>query len=137
MVQKQSGAPLGFGNRIFNGDLRDVNVPDDERGVDRWLNRNAGFNTNNAQQLASNVRTFPLRFSYIRGPRQDRWDFSVIKNFRVAERLTTQFRAETFNALNHPNLINNPGTDPTQANFGVITRQDSPQSWQMSLKMTF
>ena len=34
------------------------------------------------------------------------WDFSVTKNFRFGERLTTQFRAEFFNILNHPNFAN-------------------------------
>jgi outer membrane receptor protein involved in Fe transport len=34
------------------------------------------------------------------------WDFSVTKNFKFGERLTTQFRAEFFNILNHPNFAN-------------------------------
>lgn len=34
------------------------------------------------------------------------WDFSVAKNFKFKERLTTQFRAEFFNLLNHPNFAN-------------------------------
>jgi Carboxypeptidase regulatory-like domain/TonB dependent receptor len=34
------------------------------------------------------------------------WDFSVAKNWRFRERLTTQFRAEFFNVLNHPNFAN-------------------------------
>jgi hypothetical protein len=136
VYQRQSGAPLGFGNRIFNGDLDNILLPKDQRSVDRWLNPNAGFNTNGAQQLANNIRKFPLRFSGIRGPNQDRWDFGAIKNFSITERITTQFRAEVFNAMNHPNLFA-PATDPTQANFGVITNQDSPRSWQFSLKVTF
>jgi hypothetical protein len=38
--------------------------------------------------------------------------------------------------MNHPNL-SNPNTDPTNANFGIITGQDSPRTWQMALKVTF
>lgn len=34
------------------------------------------------------------------------WDFSVVKNWRLGERVTTQFRAEFFNILNHPNFAN-------------------------------
>jgi len=34
------------------------------------------------------------------------WDFSVTKNWKFGERLTTQFRAEFFNVLNHPNFAN-------------------------------
>jgi hypothetical protein len=142
--QNQSGQPLSFGNRIFNGDLSQVALPDGERSVDRWLRvdpatgRAYGFNTNAAQQLdtASQLRTFPIRFSGIRGPGQDRLDLSLFKNFRMTERFVTQFRAEAYNALNHPNL-GNPNADPTNAAYGQITSQDSPRGWQFALKISF
>lgn len=138
IYQHQSGAPLGFGNRIFNGDLHSIVKPDGERSVDGWFvpAAAAGFETSGARQLASNLRRFPLRFAAVQGPNQDRWDFSLIKSFRINERWVTQFRAETFNAMNHPNLAN-PNTDPTSAAWGTITSQDSPRSWQLSLKVTF
>ncbi len=125
VVQRQSGAPLGFGNAIFNGDLKDIVLPKSERSVDRWFNTEAGFNRNSAQQLANNIRAFPLRFSGIRKDGQARWDFSVIKNFKVTEKATMQFRAECFNAWNHPNL-SGPNTTPTNSNFGIITGQNPP-----------
>ncbi len=138
IYQHQSGQPLGFGNRIFNGDLHSIVKPEGERGVDGWFvpAAAAGFETSGARQLASNLRRFPIRFSAVQGPNQDRWDFSLIKSFRINERWVTQFRAETFNAMNHPNLAN-PNTDPTSAAWGTITTQDSPRSWQLSLKITF
>jgi len=34
------------------------------------------------------------------------WDFSIGKNWKFAERVTMQFRAEFFNILNHPNFAN-------------------------------
>ncbi len=34
------------------------------------------------------------------------WDFSIAKNWTITERLRTQFRAEFFNILNHPNFAN-------------------------------
>ena len=136
VYQHQTGAPLGFGNRIFNGNLKDIVLPEGQRGVDGWFNLNAGFERNSAKQLASNIRTFPIRFSGVRGPTQDRWDFSIIKNFHIAERVSSQFRAETFNAMNHPNL-SDPNTDPTSSAFGTITGQGAPRSWQFSLKIVF
>ena len=151
VMQKQSGAPLSFGNRIFNGDLSQVQLPKNERSVDRWLrlvpNTDAataaarplvpyGFEWQTARQLGSNLRQFPLNFGGIRGPGQSRWDFSAIKNFKFRERLNTQFRAETYNATNFPNL-GNPNTDPTNAAYGTITSQDSPRSWQFALRLTF
>ena len=151
VMQKQSGSPLAFGNRIFNGDLSQVGLPKDERSVDRWLrlvpNTDAataaarplvpyGFEWQAARQLGSNLRQFPIQFGGIRGPGQSRWDFSAIKNFKVKERLNTQFRAETYNATNFPNL-SNPNTDPTNAAYGTITGQDSPRSWQFALRLSF
>ena len=151
VMQKQSGSPLAFGNRIFNGDLSQVRLSKDERSVDRWLrlvpNTDAataaarplvpyGFEWQAGRQLASNLRQFPIQFGGIRGPGQSRWDFSAIKNFKFKERLNTQFRAETYNATNFPNL-SNPNTDPTNAAYGTITGQDSPRSWQFALRLTF
>jgi hypothetical protein len=104
--------------------------------VDRWFNTAAGFNRNSAQQLASDLRASPLRFSGIRADGQARWDFSAIKHFRVTERATMDFRAECLNAWNHPNLLT-PNTTPTSSAFGVITGQDVPRTWQMSLKLGF
>ena len=34
------------------------------------------------------------------------WDFSVVKNQKLTERFSAQFRAEFFNILNHPNIAN-------------------------------
>jgi hypothetical protein len=134
--QHQSGQPLGFGNVIFNGNLDNVLLPSGQRSVDQWFNVNAGFERNNALQLASNLRRFPIRFNGIRGPIQDRVDGGLIKNFRFTERWRLQFRAETFNALNFANLAN-PNTTVTAGNFGTITSQDPPRSWQGALKLTF
>ena len=44
------------------------------------------------------------------------WDMSITKAWKFKERLTTQFRAEFFNVLNHPNISNpfgGPGGDNT------------------------
>ena len=134
--QYQSGAPLGFGNAIFNGDLKNVLLPKDKRSVDQWFNVNAGFERNNALQLASNLRRFSLRFGGIRGPIQSRIDAGLIKNFTITERWKLQFRAETFNAANYANL-SDPNTGVTSGAFGTITGQDPPRSWQGALKLTF
>jgi len=142
--QFQSGSPLAFGNRIVTGDLRNIVLPEGERSVDGWFRtalvgttrRPVDFVWNTADQLGSNVRTLPSRFSYVRGPVQFRLDGSLIKNFKFRERITTQFRAECFNVSNFTNLAN-PNTDPTSTAFGTITGQDSPRSWQLALKLSW
>jgi hypothetical protein len=138
IVQKQSGPPLGFGDvwTLFTGNPDDIILPRSQRSVDRWFNTEAGFNRNNAQQLASNLRVSPLRFGGIRGDGQSRWDFSAIKTFHVTEQVRAQFRAEALNAWNHPNLTG-PNTTPTNTAFGTITGQDVPRSWTFSLKVSF
>jgi hypothetical protein len=94
VMTQQSGAPLGFGNRIFTGDLKNIKLSKDQRTAERWFNVDAGFNKVAAQQLASNLRTFPLRFGGIRSDNQQRWDFSLTKTFPLTERFKAQFRAE-------------------------------------------
>jgi len=53
------------------------------------------------------------------------WDLSVAKNWKLGERFSTQFRAEFFNFLNHPNFANPFGgqngwahNDPSTGSFG-------------------
>jgi Carboxypeptidase regulatory-like domain/TonB dependent receptor-like, beta-barrel len=137
VVTRQTGPALGFGNRIFTGDLKNIVLPSDERTAERWLNVDAGFNRVSTQQLANNIRTFPLRFSGIRGDDQTRWDFSLTKSWPIGERLKMQFRADVFNAWNNVNF-NAPNTDPTNSAFGSITSTSGDaRTWQFAFKLTF
>jgi hypothetical protein len=87
--------------------------------------------------LASNVRSFPLRFSGLRADDQQRWDFSLSKKFNITERVNASFRAEAFNLFNHVNF-SAPNTTPTEGNFGRITgTQSAARSWQFALKITY
>ena len=45
----------------------------------------------------------------LRGPGFFQWDFSMMKNFRIHEKATLQFRADIFNLFNHPNFANPDG----------------------------
>ncbi|MBI3278898.1 MAG: TonB-dependent receptor [Acidobacteria bacterium] len=136
LVVRQGGAPLGFGNVIFNGDLHNIALPKSERTVDRWLNPDAGFNRVSTQQLSSNLRTFPLRLSGVRGDGRATWDFSAIKNFPIREQVSMQFRADVYNAWNHANL-NNPNTSPVSSAFGRITGAAEGRNWQFGLRLKF
>ncbi|HEX4949438.1 MAG TPA: TonB-dependent receptor [Blastocatellia bacterium] len=137
IFQRQSGPPIGFGNVIFTGDIKNIALAKEQRDVDRWFNTDAGFNKNAAQQLASNLRTFPLRFNGLRGDDQQRWDFSLSKKFIITERINASLRGEAFNAFNHVNF-STPNTNPTDTNFGRITgTQSAARSWQFALKIVY
>ena len=44
------------------------------------------------------------RRNILASPSYKNFDFSLYKNTRITERVDTQFRAEFFNSLNHPNF---------------------------------
>ncbi len=72
-----------------------------------------------------------------RGPAQTSVDFSVFKNFRFAERIGLQYRAEMFNLLNQANF-GNPGNNIDNAGYGQITSTTvNARLIQMALKFTF
>jgi hypothetical protein len=135
VVVRQSGAPLGFGNVPFSGNPDDIALPKSERSVDRWFNTEAGFARNSSQQLAYNIRTMPLRFGNVRGDGRATWDFSAIKNVRLAQ-TTLQLRAEVYNAWNHPNF-SDPVTNPFSSAFGRVTSAAEARNWQFSVKLMF
>ncbi|MPZ18518.1 MAG: hypothetical protein GEV06_11475 [Luteitalea sp.] len=123
----QQGRPLqNWGNIIFTGDPEDIALSSSERSVERWFNTEAGFNRASGEQLASNVRTFPLRFDFLRRPAINNLDLSLVKNTRIIGDKSLQIRLEALNALNHP-LFPAPNISPTAAAFGsaVASTQDN------------
>ena len=57
------------------------------------------------------------------GPGQQNWDLALTKLTHIREMQTVQFRAEFFNAFNHPNFANPAIQRNTPATFGTITAQ--------------
>jgi hypothetical protein len=74
-----------------------------------------------------------------RGPFQQNWDFSVIKNFRLNERQTIRFTADFFNIWNHPNFANPAQSDVENPSaFGkIIQTLGTPRLIQFSLRWAF
>ena len=106
----------------------------------------------------STARSFPAycrvsRFGntgvgIILGPGQFNWDFSVLKNTRLGENRSLQFRAEFFNLFNHAQFDNpNPNSIPYEPalpnvsspdNFGQIVKTSvNPRVIQLALKFVF
>lgn len=63
-----------------------------------------------------------------RGPGVNNWDLSVMKNFRIAERVNSQFRIEMYNAFNHTQFTN----INTAARFDTAGNQVNTQFGQYS-----
>jgi hypothetical protein len=63
-------------------------------------------------------------------------DLSLMRNFAVTERVKLQFRAESFNALNHPNF-GLPVNDLASPNFGRVLEAGSPRLLQFALKLLY
>ncbi|MBI3210741.1 MAG: TonB-dependent receptor [Candidatus Solibacter usitatus] len=116
----QTGDALGFGNAIFNGDLHNLEISKDQRRAERWFNIDAGFNRSSAQVLANNIQGLSTRFNGVRSDGINNFDLSFFKNIRIKERVTAQFRLESFNSLNHVQF-DVPNTNPVNAAFGSIT----------------
>ena len=76
----------------------------------------------------------------ILGPGQDNWDVALAKITTVGglrENATLQFRAEFFNAFNHPQFAN-PTANAVSATFGQITSSSvNPRLIQFALKYAF
>jgi len=71
------------------------------------------------------------------GPGQFNWDIAVLKTTPIREGQDLQFRAEFFNAFNHPQF-GNPGVALGDAGFGVITSTSTnPRLVQFALKYLF
>ncbi|HZQ55236.1 MAG TPA: carboxypeptidase regulatory-like domain-containing protein [Bryobacteraceae bacterium] len=80
----------------------------------------------------------------VRNPGIVQIDLSVIKNWRIKERGNLQFRAESFNVVNHVNLglvsgSFSPGPNGlnTSGTFGTITSARMPRNIQLGMKLTF
>ena len=137
IYQGQSGAPLGFGNAIFLGNLHDIPIANGARTVDRWFNADAGFERNSGLQPSQNLRILSSRFSGIRSDGANNLDLAIIKNTRLREGVQFQLRFEGINALNHPQF-NPPNTTPSSSAFGQVTETwASPRTVLFAAKILF
>jgi len=136
----QSGPPFSVYNNAnttnaFNaGGLRanivgDPVLPGSSRNIDRWFNTDA-FQAPAPYTFGNSPR------SVLRGPRITSIDLSLMKRFRITERLNTEFRGEFFNFPNHTNL-GVPGHSRGTATFGEIRGARAARVIQLGLRITF
>jgi hypothetical protein len=143
IVRLSSGLPVrltapslisqyGFGTQLPNVTSgSDVRL--DNRTPERWFNI-AAFSAPAPYTIGNS----PRRLTELRADQQKNFDFSVAKNFRYAERVRIQFRAEAFNLTNTPQF-SWPGTDFGSNTFGVVsgTMNMGPRNVQFGLKVDF
>ena len=72
----------------------------------------------------------------VRGPGIENVDLSLFKNFNINEATRVQFRAESFNTLNHANF-GLPQNDLQSPAFGQILQAGPPRLLQLSIKVIF
>ena len=91
---------------------------------------NANFCTTDFGTLGRNV---------YRGPFQQNWDFSLIKNLRLTERQNLRFTGDFFNVWNHASFANPAFTDvENPGSFGqILSTKGVPRLIQLSLRYSF
>jgi hypothetical protein len=146
------GAPIGnWGNLIWIGDINQLKLPSGQQSVARWFNPlkiddpnnsgygKVGFVSNSAQQLASNIRTFPFRFGFLRTDKINNFDLSMQKKTLVREGKQIVFRMDWLNAFNHP-LFGQPNLTVTSPVFGSIqtsTQANYPRRIEFGFQFVF
>jgi hypothetical protein len=73
----------------------------------------------------------------IRGPGFWRTDLSLFKNIKLTERLTGQFRWETFNTFNHTNPICCGSANMISSLYNTIASTRDPRIMQVGMKLNF
>jgi hypothetical protein len=97
-----------------------------------WFNASA-FTVPGAAQITETTE----RPGAIRAPGFWRTDLSLFKNIRFTERLTGQFRAESFNTFNHTNPICCASTSFGSTLFNQVTSTRDPRIVQLAMKLNF
>jgi Carboxypeptidase regulatory-like domain len=107
----------------------EIELPKDERTVDRWFNMEAFTPAPATRRGTSGVRSVP-------GPSLQLWDISLRKRFALTERWRLQFQADFFNLFNKANFLN-VATNLSSADFGTITSAAPGRNIQLGLRLTF
>jgi hypothetical protein len=99
------------------------------------------FSTNSFTDAIGHFGNSPS--GVILSPGLELWDLSAIKNNKISERFSFQFRAEFFNAFNHTNFGDTGpngggiGTNVDSLNYGQVTTAHDPRQIQLGGKLYF
>ncbi len=111
-----------------------LNFTDPRKGNPGTL-KNPYFNTSLFSAPAiGQLGTSSQRFFH--GPGINNWDMALLKNLRLTESKTLEFRAEFFNAFNHAQFLN-PNGNFLSSDFGFVTGARDPRIGQLAIKFLF
>jgi len=121
IFELQPGPLIDWGTNLFYyGDLSDIRL--DNPTPDRWFST-ANFETSTSKVPASyHRRVFPTRVEGVRADYIHNWNGSLLRGFRIRERVALQIRIDMMNIANR-SQFDTPETSPTSANFGKVTQQ--------------
>jgi hypothetical protein len=76
---------------------------------------------------------------FFSGPGINNFDMALLKDTRITESVSAQFRAEAFNVFNHAQFMNPSGQvdNSGQGGFGYVTGARDPRIMQIALKFLF
>jgi hypothetical protein len=124
------GANSGTPNRPDIVPGQKISLPRSRRTADHWFNTDA-FQTPAPFTFGNAGRNI------IPGPGNAIFDLALNRRFAIRERASVQFRAEFFNAFNHPNF-GIPGPYPDFGPFfGKIFTTGDPRRIQFALRLDF
>ncbi|HEV2134546.1 MAG TPA: carboxypeptidase regulatory-like domain-containing protein [Terracidiphilus sp.] len=137
IYQYLSGTALSWGNVVYTGDWHDFhNNPHKPYYEGPSFNTSVFDTAKNDQPGSWNYRTFPQYV--LRGDPTNNFDFSVLKDFAIGERVVIQPRVDAFNALNHPQFAATGNVKPTASTFGEVNKQlNSGRSLQGGIHIIF
>ena len=95
---------------------------------------NAGLFSENALGTPGNASR-----RYFHGPGMENFDVAVLKNLRLTESKSLQFRLEAFNVFNHAQFFGPQSVDgnTSSATFGQVVSAAAPRLVQAGLKFVF
>ena len=137
-VTTNDNANVGNTNRPFLvGNPNPAN-----RTVSAWIPKSAfAQNSNGATGNCQAFTGQPYCFGnagrgIVTSPALNDFDLSLIRDFRITERWSGEFHADTFDLFNHPNF-GFPNLNFSAGTFGIITSANAPREIQLGLKIRF
>ncbi|HYA23134.1 MAG TPA: TonB-dependent receptor [Terriglobales bacterium] len=135
-IGQQNGLilPGGYGHRP------DLLAPLKRNHGSDWMNQYFANPQDAVDSADYTLGNAPRFLSSVRAPGTNTTTLAIAKEFGLGalrEGSTLEFRAESFNALNHPQFCG-PNTTIDVSNFGLVGYQcNSPREVQLGLRLTF